>query len=868
MEFLERETQLHILEQTLDEVFSGSGRLVLVSGEAGVGKTTLVKRFSEDAQGCGALLWGACEASFAPRPLSPCFDIARQSRPDLLPLLLSGADWLVVASAILDGLQVGQKPTMIVFEDLHWADEATLDLIKYIGRRIQTANALLILTFRDDEIGPRHKLKIVLGDLANSPAIRRIQLTPLSQRAVHQLAQGTSVDPSSLYQQTNGNPFFVTEVLAGEGQGIPATVRDAVLARAERLSHSGRAILDTAAVIGPRVEPWLLSALASSEITAVDECIAAGMLKTQRDFLAFRHELARQTILDAISTSRQRLLHRQALDALEAAPGERADLARLAYHAAGAEDPQATLRYAPAAAREAKAAVAHREAVVQYARALRFAQHLPVEEQAKLLEAYADECNTIDQRTEGIAARRAALEIWRTLGNSLQQGKNLALLMGLHFGLGQNSEAEHTSRAAIEILEALPPSRELAQAYQMQASLRMYHRDQQKAILWGEKAVTLAQHFNDPEIISASYNAIGSAWIMNDFERGRQYLEESQKIAQQAGLEFLVSNSFVNLGSAAGEVYHYLDADFYLAKGVAFAVERGIDVARNYMQAWQALAALHLGRWNQAGEIAGEVLSHPDLSLISRIMALLTLGRLRARRGDPGVWEALDEALALAEQTQTLQRIAPARAMRAEAAWLMGDNRRVLDEARAAYDFAVSKAHPWFTGELAFWRKMAREEFKPPDWVAEPYARSFAGDWAAAAAVWGRLGCVYERALVLADGDLTAQLSALETFESLGAHPVSEILRRKLRFAGAKGVPRGPRAATREDPFTLTRREREILDLLVQGLSNPDISGRLHLSTRTVEHHVSAILSKLGVQTRGEAVAFLLNTGRHISTHF
>ncbi len=858
MELLERERQLQALQRAWDEVGAGTGRVVVIGGEAGVGKTSLVRQFTGDLRGRGTQLWGACDSAFTPRPLSPLYDIARQGHPSLLPLLQSGADWLTLASALLTALEAAPTPTLLVLEDVHWADEATLDLIKYIARRIHAVRAMLVLTYRDDETGPMHKLKIVLGDLATAPAVLRIHLARLSPEAVRALAEGTPVDPDVLYRQTSGNPFFVIEVLEVGGEGIPATVRDAVLARTARLSRSARAVLEAAAVIGPRPEYRLLAALASSEINTLEECLSAGILHAQDDSLSFRHELARQALLDAISAPRKTTLHGEILTALEADPEGRADVARLAHHAEGADDPQAVLRYAPAAARQAAAANARRQSAAQYARALKYAHRLPDEERALLLEAYAVECNTIDQRVEGIAARRAAIEIWQALGNPLRQGENLSLLMVMHFGLGQNEEAEQAARRAVEILEALPPSRELAQAYRIQAALRMFHRDQQEAIRLGEKAISLAEQFHDTETIAAGYNAIGSAWMVTDFERGQQYLEKSLQIAQEARMEITISNAYNNLGSAAGEVYHYLEADRYLAEGITFAVERDMDVARNYMQAWQALAALHLGRWDEAGDLAREVLNRPGVSPISRIMALLALGRLRGRRGDPGVWDALDEALALAEQTQTLQRIAPARAIHAEAAWLAGDRARALDEARAAYDFAVSKQHPWFTGELAFWRSLAGEAIRPPGWIAEPFALSIAGDWRAAAAAWEALGLPYERALALSLGDPKAQVAALQIFERLGARPAAEAIRRKLHEQGAQGVPRGPRAATRTDPFLLTPREREVLDLLVQGLSNSEISARLHLSTRTVEHHVTGIFGKLNVQTRAEAIAMVL----------
>jgi DNA-binding CsgD family transcriptional regulator len=270
------------------------------------------------------------------------------------------------------------------------------------------------------------------------------------------------------------------------------------------------------------------------------------------------------------------------------------------------------------------------------------------------------------------------------------------------------------------------------------------------------------------------------------------------------------------------------------------------------MVAWLALTHLHLGHWGEVISTIHELLQRADLSTITRIVNLVTLGRLHARRGDPGA-TTLDEALNLAMQTETLQRLAPVRAARAEAAWLAGDRERTLAEARAVYELAASKQHPWLAGELAFWRWCAGDEMKIYPWMAKPFALHIAGNWEAAAAEWKRLGCPYEQARALADGDAAAQVAALAIFDQLDARPAADNLRQQMRSAGISSIPRGPRPITRENPFGLTSRQLEILNLLGENLTNPEIAARLNISPKTVDHHVSAVLAKLDVHSRGEA---------------
>jgi DNA-binding CsgD family transcriptional regulator len=265
------------------------------------------------------------------------------------------------------------------------------------------------------------------------------------------------------------------------------------------------------------------------------------------------------------------------------------------------------------------------------------------------------------------------------------------------------------------------------------------------------------------------------------------------------------------------------------------------------------LAHIHLGRWQEAAEVSGQLLQTPSFPAISRITALAAAGLLRCRQGDPGAVTLLDEALAMASQTGTLQYLGLVRAARAEAAWSAGDLEGVRAEAQAVYDLAVSKQHPWFAGELAYWCWRAGEGLDAPDFAARPFALQIRGEWRQAAALWERMGCPYEAARALAEGDTEAKVAALNTFERLGALPAAEQVRQELRRAGEAGLPRLPHSSTLQNPFGLTDRQVQTLALLVEGLSDAQIAARLHISPKTAGHHVSAILNRLEVSAREEA---------------
>jgi DNA-binding CsgD family transcriptional regulator/tetratricopeptide (TPR) repeat protein len=854
-ELLERADEISALREYLRDVTAGRGCFVAISGEAGVGKTALLRRFCAEAGVSAQVLWGSCDVLFSPRPLGPLFEIAEATGGELAELVSSGAKTHEVVAALMREV-ARRSPTVIVLEDIHHADGATLDVMRVFGRRVGGIPALVLATYREEELTVSHPLRIVLGELVGVHPMERLSIEPLSQAAVADLARPHKVDPDELFRRTGGNPLFVTEVLAAGADAIPHTVRDAVLARAARLSPPARRLLESVAAVPPRAELSLLEAIAGDVLGSLEECLTSGMLVSTSHGVEFRHELVRLTVEESLTPDRRVGLHRAALTFLGDPSRGAPDLDRLAHLAEGAGDAEAVLRFGQPAALRAATLGAHREAAAHYARVLPFAHALEPSAHADLLVRYSHECYLTNQALQAIDACERAIEVYSQIGDVRNQGTTRCKLSQILWCPGRIAEAERAAREAVDLLEQLPAGSDLASAYSNLSNILMNAEEASDAASWAERALKLADRVEDPTVRADALVNLGAALYVGGSAGGLEQLQSSIELCRQEGLDEQAGAGLLNVLWGATTQRDYVVVNEILDWALGFFEDRGLELWRNYLLAYRSVAELGQGRWDDAVNSASLALREPFPSTVPPALALTVTGVVRARRGDTESWAPLDEALTLVEPSGELQRVAPVAAARAEAAWLEGEPEKIGPATDAAFNLAAERAGAWPLGELACWRWRAGLLDAPPTGAAEPYALQIRGDWRRAAGLWQELGCPYEAALALADGDDESSLrTALEELQRLGASPATAIVARRLRGRGATGLPRGPRPATRQNPAALTPRELEVLELVAQGLRNTQIAERLYLSPRTVGHHVSAILRKLDVPTRGQASA-------------
>jgi len=855
LDLVEREGVL----QTLRERLSAStirGHLVLLAGEAGIGKTSVLRALAaQHAADRGTVWWGACDALETPHPLAPLLDIAREQAPRFAARLEGPRPALF--EAVIDELRLAATPLLMVVEDAHWADDATLDLLKYLGRRIERTHALLAVSYRDDEVGATHPLRRVLGELP--PAARSYVPVPrLSAAAVQTLAQRAGRRSDGLHAATQGNAFFVTELLRDTSvpaPAVPRSVQDVVLARFARLGGGAQALLQLVAVVPGRTERWLVDTLLAPSLADIEAGLASGLLLADDTSLAYRHELGRVAVESALSAPQTQALHAQVLAALSARQdaGDAVAPARLVHHAVAARDRAAVSRHAPQAARQASERAAHREAAAQWRIALEHGQPRDEAEHMAWLDGFALSGMLVGLNEPSLAALQQLHALALRRGDIAAAAQARARQTGTLIAQLRHAEANAAIEEALALLAPLqPPGAAHAFVWAAAGHQRMLERDYAQSIEQGRRAIALASALGESATLARAELATGAALLFVDLDAGRRMLLALRDRTRAAGNLRGVAAVLTMIGSGLGELMHLAEADACLSEALALAEAH--DFNGVYTRAWLALCRMLTGRWDEAAGFASAVVSSEHDSSMSRLMALLALGRLRTRRGDPGADAVLDEALTLASGSGTLQRLAPTACARAEAAFARGDLPLVRTEVERALPLAQAKGHPWFVGELRYWLWRAGVGAPSTDGCAAPWALAMAGQWQAAAQAWAALGCPYEQARALADGDSAAQRQALAIFEQLGAAPADEALRRRLRDAGERGIARGARASTQGHPAGLTRAEQQVLALLAQGLRNAEIAARIHRSVRTVDHHVAAVLAKLGVDSRQAAV--------------
>src|SRR6516162_9104865 len=851
---LERQVELQVLSTAVERAGTGRGSAVLVLGEAGIGKTSLLHAFLAATTGRARVLAGACEDLLTPRALGPLRDAARSAAGGPLATALSPrADPDLVFPAVCDELASPPSPAMLVIEDAHWADGATLDVLRYLGPRVPNLPAVLLVTYRDDALTRDHPLRGLLGVLG-STAATRLRLARLTADAVRDMAAPTDIDPGELFRLTGGNPFFVTEVLANPCEVVPPTVVDAVLARVRTLSPLAQTALDRLAVVPSGAEVGLLRVLVG-DLAPIAEAERAGVVEVRGDVVAFRHELARRAVAESLPASVRLELNAEVLRALAARPD--CDPFRALHHAVEAGDDAAVIVHGETAAREATRVGAHPQAAACYAQVLARGLRLSTARRAALGETYAWALSNSNQPHFAAAAAATAAELWQQDGNDRRLIRALVTLARHQWLTERPVAALASAKRALELARPLGDSYQKALATLGVGGLLVIIDREEDGLPHVNEALDIAQRAGEAGVAALCRNYRGSALLQLGDLTGRDDLLRSMAQANELGDHEFVMRAYYNLIEGLWRLGEYREALGYIEQAENYGRDRDFRVYGYMFAARRCRLALMRGRWTEAEAGLRNLLDGQDDPGMSGSETVPILARVLARQGsaDAAPWLAL--AARHATGADVLEWLVPTGLAHIEHAWLTGDQGRAGPYPGLLLERTDRPGMLVWRGELLVYLRRLGYPAGPFPGCPEPYASALRGDWRPAADAWLSQGDPYEHAIELAEsGQAEPTLEALTVLDGLGARPAVAIVRRRLRSLGVTRLPRRPQPGTLTNPAGLTDRQLEILRLVAAGLSNAEIAHRLVVSPRTVDHHVSAILQKLGVRTRRDAAAW------------
>ncbi|MDQ3279337.1 MAG: LuxR C-terminal-related transcriptional regulator, partial [Bacteroidota bacterium] len=846
---------LQTVQISFEKVTSGEGHALFIMGEAGIGKSSLVKAFLKSVKTCSYTYTALCDFLFTPRPLGPIYDLALQISDSLAEAMRTTPSRTELFALFAKTLAEGAKTSVIVIEDIHWADEATLDFIKFFARRIQTTNCLLLLTFRDDEITPHHPLNNILGELT-STAFTRIHLAPLSKESVHTLACNAGYKGEDVYAITGGNPFYVSEVLASYSTGIPENVKDTILSVYNRQNEITRKAWQLLAIMPEGLEYNYAGTIDERWLDAFDESLSKGIAVLRNDRLYFKHELYRRTIEASLSPIKQLELNKRVLTYFLSSFQETGEVQRIVHYAKNAAEKKLVFQFAPLAAKHAAAVGAHTEAAKLYLAALENAPDHDSDKLVSLYEAYLYECYLTNQIQEAIRFQEKALQVWQKKEATLQIGNSYRFLSRLWWFTGHRQEAEYYGLKAVQIFEALPVSKEKAMAFSNMSQLKMLSDEADEAVRWGQLAIEMAHLLGDDEILCHALNNVGTAqWKIPALQNtGRQNVEKSLLLSLRHSYHEHAARAYTNLISNNINSKDYPEAERYLAEGLHYCEERDLHSWIRYKLAWKAKLLLEKGAWQQAEEIAKRLTAAQSQVNIVKIGALTVQAVIAMRKGKPEGLSLLKEAKALAIETKEHQRIIPVLTACFEYEWLTGNALLTEPECTQFSAFVKSVNNPFVNMEAIYWWHKARPEDTRCGVELKKLDNLLQTETLLAKAHENWKSCPYEKALFLFEGADEEKHSSLLLLDALGATTTAEKLRNLMRQVGIKRIPRGLRTSTKDNAANLTTRELDILRLLKTGARNKEIASRLYISPKTVDHHISSILFKLEVPSRIKAV--------------
>jgi DNA-binding CsgD family transcriptional regulator/tetratricopeptide (TPR) repeat protein len=849
MSLLEREAELDTLSRTFASAAGGRGSVVLVSGEAGIGKTSLVRAAVSGLPSRARVLRGACDDLIAPRSFGPLRDAVRGVPGPLAAAVAAGADREAVFEAVFAELGGSACPVVLIVEDVHWADDATLDLLRLLGRRVVDLPAVVVLTFRDDEMADGHPLRRLLGALVG-PHVCRLPLARLSAHAVHELADEVGVDGAAALAATAGNPFFLAEVLANPGAGVPPTVADAVLARVMQLDEATRSRVEQLAVVVAPATRSLVEALpgGTGGLVAAERL---GIVEFDGRNVVFRHDLTRRAIEASLPGARRIALHRLVLALLLAQPEP--DLPRVVHHAVEAGNAEVILRYGRQVAQQAAHSGANRQALAVREQMLRHADQMAPIELARLHIGHAWALFNAGRYAEGLAVAERGVTLWEKLDDPVGLSEALVTLGRQLLLTTRPRSAEPAARRALAVLDAEAPGYPQVLAGMFLGAVLVLTDQPAAALPYLEEALELALRQSDDMIaLCRSYVGLALAGV-GDPRAADELVQSLEPTATPLHHERRL-RVLRNTADGMRRLGRWQDERLYVAAAIdeSSRYDQVAPVLESQARHWALVA--DGGDWAAAEAGLRAVLERDELPAVD-YMVLPVLGRLLVRTGrvDEGR-RMIADAWALASEADILAALAPAAIALAEQAWLTGRD----EGARAAAALVLQRTDPpgtaHYRGELLRYLRRLGEPVPASSDVPAEW-RGAHGDWRAAAAEWEARGLPYERAVELIDsGEAETIVEGLLALDGLGAVSAAALARSRLRELGVARIPRGPRPQTRENVAGLTERQHEVVGFLAQGMTNAEIAQRLVVSVRTVDHHVTAILTKLGVGSRRDAI--------------
>jgi DNA-binding CsgD family transcriptional regulator/GTPase SAR1 family protein len=848
----ERDRELNQLTAWADQARAGRGGVVVVCGESGAGKTSFVETFLERWPQDERVLWGACDPLATPRPLGPIHDLAEQLEPDTHKVVRASNYPYEIHSAVFE--ELATRPSVVFIDDLQWADQATVDLLRFVLRRIGRTHSLAILTVRDDEIAPTHPMRSLLGDVARSTSATSVALPPLSLDAITQLAEDRPVDPVRLHHITGGNAFFVVEMLDRSGEELPTTVRDAILARTVGLDVAAWDLLYLMACAPESIPDYLLTRLGVT-VPALRTLDDVKLIRRTDRGVTFRHDLCRLAVASVIPPGAEVELHRRMIDAYEAV--SRTDPAVLSHHALAAGDCARIQRAATDAGKAATRSGAHTQAAEFYRIALDHGGELPTENEAELLELLAAEYYLTDRLDDAIKACRRAMRLRQQMGASAYVSANHHSLSVYEWYNANRTAAEQHVAQAVAVLdgrvedESLTELAQLGHAFAMQAYLAVQTTDLKHATALVKRARQIAEKADDASLWVRLRLIEGYLAVLGGKDDGRESILSIVR-SNPENFDEIYSGGYSNLTYLDVEQRRLGLAANLLDESIAMTIERDLPVCYAWQMGARGRLGMLAGNWDDAVADANTVLEAPSAPL-ARTWPLLVRALVALRRDGTGL-DDIDAAWQLASGYGEPIRLLPTAAGIVERAWLLGATDERLDECRALLENAPVEGLEWTRGELAVWLRRLDSDVDAHD-VAEPYRLLLDGSFEAAADAFQRLSTPYDAALALVDsGDAELSRRGLDMLDRLGAAAVAAKIRRDLRSTGLTVVPAKRRSTTLANPAGLTTRQVEVLRLIGEGLTNAELADRLYLSAKTVDHHVSAILTKLGVRGRRDAI--------------